>query len=305
MRLIKSSAEIIREENPFRKIEIAGRTCYKSDSEMNEQTARKFFNKLRDSKHHAMLEHATFCFQVSPDHLWELRVVDKFLNITIDEVDGEERCLVSGNLRALNETLELSLLVALYDIDPQLVYAVDESAVQKAIPQMRGICVPFDVDAHDLPDWVYKTHKYVTYHLVCDRGVSHEIVRHRPASYAQESTRYCNYAKAKYGNEITCIIPAGYDEWDTRKKFVFIQGCEQSEKSYLELIACGCTPQQARAVLVNALKTEVIMTTNLKEYDHFFNLRYFGTTGAPHPDMLELATEMYKEMVVLNPCMLR
>ncbi len=99
--------------------------------------------------------------------------------------------------------------------------------------------------------------------------------------------------------------PAGYDGWDTRKKFVFVQGCEQSEKSYLEMIACGCTPQQARAVLVNALKTEVIMTANLKEYDHFFDLRYFGVTGAPHPDMLELATEMYKEMVAFNPCMLR
>lgn len=131
-------------------------------------------------------------------------------------------------------------------------------------------------------------HFSITVKFICDRGVSHEIVRHRIASYAQESTRYCNYSKEGFGGEITVIKPLylepgtdGYEMWKA--------SCQNAEDAYFNLLNWGCTPQQARAVLPNSLKTEIIVTMNLREWRHFFKLRAIGTTGAPHPQMVEIA----------------
>lgn len=125
----------------------------------------------------------------------------------------------------------------------------------------------------------------ITVRFVCDRGVSHEIVRHRLASYCQESTRYCNYSKGDFGSEITVIRPCyllegkpGYDLWRN--------ACQKAETAYFDLLDYGCTPQEARAVLPNSLKTEVIMTANLREWRHFLKLR---TDNAAHPQMRQLA----------------
>ena len=132
-------------------------------------------------------------------------------------------------------------------------------------------------------------HVHATVKIICDRGVTHEIVRHRPASYAQESTRYCNYSKDKFGNEITYIKPANLSSWDSSSRSVLYSAFVEAESLYLSLIAKGHSPQEARAVLPNALKTEIIMTANCEEFDHFFDLRSRGTTGAPHPDMKRVA----------------
>lgn len=135
--------------------------------------------------------------------------------------------------------------------------------------------------------------------FICDRGVSHEIVRHRVASFAQESTRYCNYGTK--GGEITVIEPiwlVGKNvlEWSSWEEAVRV-----SEYQYLELLDNGYTPQEARAVLPNSLKTEVVMTANLREWRHFFSLRACGTTGKPHPQMLEVAVPLLKEIKSLIP----
>lgn len=121
--------------------------------------------------------------------------------------------------------------------------------------------------------------------FVCDRGVSHELVRHRLASYCQESTRYCNYSKEGFGSEITVIKPMflekgkqGYQMWK--------RACEAAETAYFDLLDYGCSPQEARAVLPNSLKTEVYMTADLREWRHFFKLR---TGPAAHPQMREVA----------------
>lgn len=142
-------------------------------------------------------------------------------------------------------------------------------------------------------------HVSVTVKFVVDRGISHELVRHRLASFAQESTRYCNYSKDDFGSEITFIIPEYLDYksagWNTWKETM--KACEDS---YFKLLYIGLTPQEARAVLPNSLKTEVVMTANLREWRHFFKLRALGTTGKPHPQMLEVTVpllEDFKQMI--------
>lgn len=121
--------------------------------------------------------------------------------------------------------------------------------------------------------------------FICDRGVSHEIVRHRVASYAQESTRYCNYNKS---GDVAFIRPVFFEE-DTPEMDNWLDSCMRAEKTYNYLISEGRTPQEARSVLPNSLKTEVVMTANLREWRHFLSLRACGSTGKPHPQMLEVA----------------
>lgn len=125
-----------------------------------------------------------------------------------------------------------------------------------------------------------------------DRGVSHEIVRHRVASFAQESTRYCNYGKS---GEVTFIKPCFWDE-NSLEMDLWLDNCMMAEKDYLKLLEMGRTPQEARAVLPNSLKTEIVMTANLREWRHFLKLRAVGTTGKPHPQMSEVAVPLLKEL---------
>ena len=131
-------------------------------------------------------------------------------------------------------------------------------------------------------------HFSISVKMIVDRGVSHEIVRHRVASYAQESTRYCNYSQGKFGSEITVIEPLFFDK-NSIEYSIWEDSCLQAEKAYNQLIHMGRTPQEARSVLPNSLKTEIVVTMNLREWIHFFNLRAIGTTGAPHPQMKEIA----------------
>ena len=135
-------------------------------------------------------------------------------------------------------------------------------------------------------------HESITVRFICDRGISHEIVRHRIASFSQESTRYCNYSGDRFRNNITFIKPCfleegtgGYKLW---KQAMFI-----AEKEYFELLKLGCTPQEARSVLPNSTKTEIVMTANLREWRHFLKLR---TAKAAHPQMRELTVPLLHEL---------
>lgn len=143
-------------------------------------------------------------------------------------------------------------------------------------------------------------HASVTVKFVVDRGISHELVRHRLASFAQESTRYCNYSKDDFGSEITFIIP-DYLEYKSEGWNTWKQSMKQAEDTYFKLLDIGLTPQEARAVLPNSLKTEVVMTANLREWRHFFKLRALGTTGKPHPQMLEVTIPLLEDMKNLIP----
>lgn len=135
-------------------------------------------------------------------------------------------------------------------------------------------------------------HGSVTVRFTCDRGVSHEIVRHRLASYCQESTRYCNYSKDGFGGEITVIEPSWCSEGDPAYE-VWKKACQRAELAYFYLMSIGCSPQESRSVLPNSLKTEVVMTANMREWRHFLRLR---TASAAHPDMREVAKMLLTEM---------
>lgn len=143
-------------------------------------------------------------------------------------------------------------------------------------------------------------HASVTVKFVVDRGISHELVRHRLASFAQESTRYCNYSKDDFGSEITFII-TDYLEYKSEGWSIWKEAMKQAEDSYFKMLDFGLSPQQARSVLPNSLKTEVVMTANLREWRHFFKLRALGTTGKPHPQMLEVAIPLLEDMKNLIP----
>lgn len=127
-------------------------------------------------------------------------------------------------------------------------------------------------------------HEKVTVTFVIDRGVSNQIIRHRIASYSQESTRYCNYSLDKFGNEITVIEPFYY--LDREKEYqLWKASCQQAEIAYLELLKTG-TPEEARAVLPNSLKTELVTTCNMREWRHFFSLR---CSGEAHPQLRQVS----------------
>lgn len=144
-------------------------------------------------------------------------------------------------------------------------------------------------------------HETVSVRVICDRGVTHEIVRHRVASYSQESTRYCNYSKDKFENQISAIdISTGFsydmdNPFDRRKFEIWHDAMEASEKYYFQMLEAGASPQEARSVLPNSLKTELVMTMNLREWRHFFKLR---VDGGAHPQMREIAgmlLDVFKE----------
>lgn len=150
-------------------------------------------------------------------------------------------------------------------------------------------------------------HHNLTVRIVTDRGVTHEIVRHRLASYSQESTRYCNYSNSKFGNEITVILPvwfyeitekfplglaASEDDYKSMaKQSLWETACRVLEEYYFSLLAMGQSPQEARSILPNSLKTEIVMTANVREWRHFFTLR---ASPKAHPQMKALAEDMLK-----------
>ena len=140
-------------------------------------------------------------------------------------------------------------------------------------------------------------HGGMTVKFIVDRGVSHEIVRHRLFSFAQESTRYCSYDKDKFGNEIIVIEPCFWDNgypsntWNLYN--IWIASCQDAEKRYFELLKSGATPQEARSVLPNSLKTELVVTGNWREWRHFFKLR---TAPDAHPQIREVAQPLLDEM---------
>lgn len=161
-------------------------------------------------------------------------------------------------------------------------------------------------------------HEKISVIVTTNRGVSHEIVRHRLGSYSQESQRYCNYSKNKFGNEISFIKPEWckttfFEPVDSDHNLILVHrgateserkwysACRDSEDFYLEMLDSGSTPEQARAVLNNAVATKIMITYNIREWRHFFELRALGITGKPHPDMLQISVPMLKDFAERLP----
>ena len=305
-------------------IERCGKICYKSSCSNTQEGSEDFVKRLIKNKHFAMLEHVNFVFEVSESLFKAINAhryfssdeavrtrsfgdeplalcLDKavFLHTSSTHLScNKDRFLVSGNVRALNDSRCLPLLQELSMYYPTLAYSLGVLLKNPDLC-MKGArsCYPVEmVRVEELPELSeveFIAHSYLTYHVVTDRGVSHEIVRHRLFSFAQESTRYCNYSKDKFGNELTFITPTGFSSLSGTAQCLLKNSYRQAENTYLRLVEqCNLTPQQARAVLPNGIKTERCITGNLIEWKHFFDLRYRGTTGAPHPDMKVLSSLM-------------
>lgn len=144
-------------------------------------------------------------------------------------------------------------------------------------------------------------HEKITVRFICDRGVTHELVRHRMASYSQESTRYCNYTNDKFGNELTFIRPCFWDENTEEGKAkmeLWKKSMQNIENEYNELISMGAKPEEARSILPNSLKTEIVVTMNLRSWRHFFKLR---TAKAAHPQIRQISCALLDELKVKLP----
>lgn len=291
MKLIKPSFEIWNQpaglEGVYKQIERVGRVCYKSEDKITEDSAKPFVDRMIKSGHGAMLEHGTVYLKVF-NVIENSELIDKYKSNKYSVVkEGTEvyNChgdILYGSCKCI--TTNYRVLVENGWLD-----------------DLKYICKP--TEFHE---------KRITVHFVCDRGVSHEFVRHRVMSFAQESTRYCNYSKDKFGNELTFIIPCWIKDLEEKSYLAHAEYhhtkedaskqwydvCMNSEFVYEDLIRLGWKPQEARAVLPNSLKTELVVTGFVSDWNHFFRLRSrIAETGKPHPQAQELADPLMDEFV--------
>lgn len=313
MKIVTPSVEIMRtglgediDILPEKFIEKVGRTCYKSEDKITDDSAAKFVGNLIKRGHEAMIEHWTLIFETDAGSYNEFKSDRNLLiegsNITLTErlrpylrftdcdmEDGTVRYIISGNMRALRDYAKACVegfgFMPMYMWGMIRNYPLFFPEYQDYVPPVISNNILKPINVCDLSEFERQIHQDVTMKFICDRGVSHEMVRHRVASFAQESTRYCNYSLDKFGKEITVVRPSwcGQDS-DLYKRWH--AGCRVAEDAYFALLDEGATPQEARSVLPNSTKTEIIVTMNLDGWDHFFGLR---DNPAAHPDMREVA----------------
>ena len=280
MKIIKPSVEFFGAvptdyDGALRFIEMAGRTCYKSDDKITEDSAEGFVRKLIKAGHLAMIEHSNFVIRKPfdiyspPDYPTEF----KYLNVRLER----DSVYIGGNLTAWYQCFRSNGLAPIFD--PFL----EEYGSLFGVDIVEGGCGQWEVCPHDeIPK---ELHRYSA-KFICDRGVSHELVRHRPCSFAQESTRYVNYG----GKDMEFIEPAGFEQWIYDASERFKESCVKSEEWYQDMVGgCRLKPQQARAVLPNALKTEIVVTADAAEWRHIKKLR---THPSAHPDMVRVMNMM-------------
>jgi thymidylate synthase (FAD) len=295
MKLIKPSFEIREQpsglEGVYKQIERVGRVCYKSEDKITEDSAKPFVDRMIASGHGAMLEHGTVYLKC------ETEVINRYIH----PEDGEEE-----DFNKL-EKYEYNSYSVTND-DGIYLYVTTNLRVlveNDWLDDLQYICEP--TEYHE---------KRITVKFVCDRGVSHEFVRHRVFSFAQESTRYCNYSKGKFGYQLTCIIPSwlgleegSYSLEDVEEKYdkcliidrcknaeeaSFVRALCHAEREYFDLLELNWKAQQARDVLPNSLKTELVMTGTIKQWEGFFKLR---DAGSAHPQAYELAHPLHEEFI--------
>lgn len=267
--LINSSVQIIPQEpgllGVYKQIEIGGRTAYKSEDRITENSAKKFVDMLIERGHTAPLEQGTIYL--------------KYI----------ARC---GNID------ELSIYTSLYHkyrYNPysQITYRMDETTGDSIIYITTNARVIHENNWQDDLNYICEPTEYhekrITVKFICSRSISHELVRHRAFSFVQESQRYCNYSKDKFGNELTYIVP-DKESWKGLDAYYQMLNClDEIERVYMKALKEGVTPQIARGILPNCIKTEVVMTGFVSDWEHFFDLRCASNA---HPDMQILANDL-------------
>lgn len=269
MKLIKPYFQILEQgvakQDIYKHIEKCARTCYKSEDLITDESAVPFVERMINSKHLATTEHGTVYLTISTYKDDYIEVVESYNNNKYSEVRFDENnAYITTNLRVILEN--------------------------NWQEDLQYLSEPTNVHA-----------KRVTVKFVCNRQVSHEFVRHRVFSFCQESTRYCNYSKGKFGGELTFIEPCWFyghampssSEVNELKSSLF-----DIEQRYFNLINDhNWKPQQAATILPNALKTELVMTGFIEDWKHFFDLRALEVTGPAHPQAKELAIPLYEEFI--------
>ena len=268
MKLINPSFEIL-EQSPGiqgikKQIELAGRTCYKSEDKITDTSCEEFVNRMVNSGHGAMLEHGTVYLQIPFKYI---------------DVSSELEIPIMEDLVAKYTTNKYSK----YTTIDNIAYITTNYRVlveNEWLDDLQYQCEP--TEHHE---------KRIAVRVICDRGVSHEFVRHRVKSFAQESTRYCNYIKAKFGGYVTCITPPWLQE---SEELEFEEDLTVIEQIYFKWLKKGWTAQQARGFLSTFTKTELVMTGFVSDWEHFFELRCHSTA---HPQARELSVPLREEFI--------
>ena len=270
MNLIKAGFEFIEQgpglEGAFKQIEIAGRTCYKSEDKITPDSAQAFVQRMVNSGHGAMLEHGTI-----------------YLYRTFE---SKEECMYSDFMLNYHEN-PFSKVVRVRDDNTnpkgkQHVYITTNYRVlveNEWLDDLQYLCEP--TEYHE---------KRVTVKFTLPISISREFIRHRTASFAEQSTRYCNYSKSKFGSELTFIKPYWYDQY----KEEFESSCQYYEDTYMMAIESGLKAQEARELLPLCTKTELVMTGFVSDWEHFFTLRCHSTA---HPQAREIAIPLRQQFI--------
>jgi len=279
------------------RLEACGRICYKSEDKITEDSAIPFVTKVSAHGHNSVLEMAVATVEVTcrPARLDELFACQpKFL--IIDPTPAG--CIVTGSIRAYREIalehgdnpIVNGILTVLHGKAPYLfegIFPADKVRPREAGLEIRKMSLS-EVDKMPMP--LLRRHRHVGVRFIVNRAVTHELVRHRPCSFLQESQRYCRYSQDKFGNQVTFIKPMFFEK-GTAEYSLWQQAMEETERLYLQLLETS-TPQAARTVLPNSCKTEIIMYCNLAEWKHIFSLR---TTQAAEPSMREIMIPLAAE----------
>ena len=302
MRIINPSVELItcgdKPVDLMRKIERCGRVCYKSESRITENSYQGFIERIIKRGHEAVLEHGSIAVyspydgaaysQFAEDLGTAFGAVGK--NMYISCTFKPNGVILSGNIRAWRDAMRvmnatgMRVPTTLCHIFEQYDVLFFDLLKQADIGGHESVMLLKESDLTDYADM--RMHVRKTVRFICDRGVSHELVRHRTASFCQESTRYCNYSNADFGREITVIQPPFFGPGSIMCQ-TWVEATEAAERYYFELLDKGATAQEARAVLPNCLKTEVVMTATLGDWLYFCDLR---CAPAAHRQMREVAT---------------
>ncbi|KGO34409.1 MAG: FAD-dependent thymidylate synthase [Desulfoprunum sp.] len=279
------------------RLEACGRICYKSEDKITEDSAIPFVTKVSAHGHNSVLEMAVATFEITcrPERLGELFACQpRFL--IIDPLPAG--CIVTGSIRAYREMalqhgdnpIVNGILSVLHRKTPYLfesVFPADKVRPREAGLEFRKMSLS---EVENMPVDLLRRHRHVGVRFVVNRAVTHELVRHRPCSFLQESQRYCRYSQDKFGNQVTFIKPMFFEK-GTAEYSLWQQAMEETERLYLQLLETS-TPQAARTVLPNSCKTEIIMYCNLAEWKHIFSLR---TTQAAEPSMREIMIPLAAE----------
>ena len=307
MIVVPPSYEILSEldeQSLALRIELCGRLCYKSEDKISEESAPGFIGNILKHGHNSVAEMAAITLEVMVEK--ESLASQLFARlpkyITVDRPE-KTVLLISGSVRAFRELyLEHSDLKIVKAITSFLLQRhplfFEDITPERGIVRQDGVMVRklYLSEVENLPVEVMARHRSIAVKFIVNRAVTHEMVRHRPCSFLQESQRYCRYSQDKFGNQVTFVKPLFYDEGSEEYK-VWCEAMEETEKLYLKLLETS-SPQAARTVLPNSCKTELIVYANLVQWLHMFKLRC--ARGAD-PSMREVMIPLLADFKGLFP----